>query len=144
MHTKLARLPVCVQCVCTKTHRLSRREVKRKIRAGQGVVAFAQGARDDLAYALKFFVHRPSFLAERDTYRSRALGVLLPKVYCEYDPEESPGMLTDGAGRPLPACLVMERGEGLADWSRRARPDIFQSVAVRGTPYLCHSLGVLS
>lgn len=98
--------------------------------AGQGVVAFAQGAHDDLGYALKFFVHRGPFLAEREMYRCQALQRLLPRVYCEYDPEEKPSGLVDSHARPLPPCLAMERGEGLSDWSRRAKPDIFQAVAV--------------
>ena len=48
--------------------------------AGQGIVAFAQGVHDDLGYALKFFVERESFLAERDMYRSQTLGRLSPQV----------------------------------------------------------------
>ena len=48
--------------------------------AGQGIVAFAQGVHDGLGYALKFFVDRASFLAERDMYRSQTLGSLLPQV----------------------------------------------------------------
>lgn len=95
------------------------------------MVAFARGVQDESAYALKFFVNRTSFLAERETYQSAHLGRLLPRVYCDYDPEEDPEALVDTLGRPLPPCLVMERGEGLADWSQRAKPDVFQSVAVR-------------
>jgi len=64
-------------------------------------------------------------------YRCQALGRLLPRVYCDYDPQETPTALVDTHARPLPPCLVMERGEGLSDWSRRAKPDVFQSVAVR-------------
>ena len=44
------------------------------------------------------------------------------EVVCE-DPE-------DPLGRPLPPCIVMERGESLQDWSDRAEPDLFTSLAV--------------
>ena len=48
--------------------------------AGQGLVAFATGALDRLDYAVKFFLHRPSFQAERALYKSQTLGKLLPQV----------------------------------------------------------------
>ena len=51
-------------------------------------------------------------------------------MHAEYDPAETPTALLDRLGRPLPPCIVMERGESLPDWSKRAKPDIFQSVAV--------------
>ena len=47
-----------------------------------------------------------------------------------YDPEDTPTALLDRLGRPLPPCIAMERGESLPDWSRRAKPDVFQSVSV--------------
>ena len=37
----------------------------------------------------------------------------------------------DPRGRPLPPCIVMEKGESLQDWSNRAEPDLFTSLAVR-------------
>ena len=39
-------------------------------------MAFAQGVHNGLDYALKFYVQRSSFLAERDMYRSQTLGRL--------------------------------------------------------------------
>ena len=48
--------------------------------AGQGIVVFARGVHNGLGYALKFFVNRESFLAEREMYRSQTLGRLLPQV----------------------------------------------------------------
>ena len=36
----------------------------------------------------------------------------------------------DPRGRPLPPCIVMEKGESLQDWSNRAEPDLFTSLAV--------------
>ena len=43
-------------------------------------MAFARGVHNGLDYALKLFVERSSFLAERDMYRSQTLGRLLPQV----------------------------------------------------------------
>ena len=43
-------------------------------------MAFARGVHNGLDYALKFYVERSSFLAERDMYRSQTLGRLLPQV----------------------------------------------------------------
>ena len=37
----------------------------------------------------------------------------------------------DPWGRTLPPCIVMEKGESLQDWSNRAEPDLFTSLAVR-------------
>lgn len=51
-------------------------------RAGQGLVAFARGYRDHLDYAIKFFLIRDSFEAERNLYQTKALGSLLPQVSC--------------------------------------------------------------
>eukprot|EP00892_Ulva_mutabilis_P008121 jgi/Ulvmu1/5681/UM024_0028.1 len=36
----------------------------------------------------------------------------------------------DLRGRRLPPCIVMEKGESLQDWSNRAEPDLFTSLAV--------------
>ena len=51
----------------------------------------------------------------------------------------------DPRGRPLPPCIVMEKGESLQDWSNRAEPDLFTSVAVRlrciGRSNICDGLG---
>ena len=52
-----------------------------------------------------------------------------------YDPADVVEKLTDARGAVLPAFIVMERGESLSDWSERAKPDIFQSVAVRLHPF---------
>eukprot|EP00892_Ulva_mutabilis_P002847 jgi/Ulvmu1/12563/UM091_0004.1 len=104
-------------------------ETQRR-QGGQGVVAFATGMEDRLEYAIKFFVVHSSYIAERQLYESKLLGALLPKIEDVYDPVLSPSRLLDRCGRPLPPCIVMERGESLNEWSRRAKPDVFQSVAV--------------
>ena len=43
----------------------------------------------------------------------------------------SSGELVDPQGRPLPPCIVLEKGESLYDWIDRAQPDLFTSLAVR-------------
>ena len=53
----------------------------------------------------------------------------LPQVEAVCD--GSKGELVDPQGRPLPACIVLEKGESLHDWSDRAQPDLFTSLAVR-------------
>ena len=46
----------------------------------------------------------------------------------------SSGKLVDPQGRPLPPCIVLEKGESLYDWIDRAQPDLFTSLAVRCPP----------
>lgn len=53
----------------------------------------------------------------------------LPHVEAVCDSEEAG--LCDPKGKPLPPCIVMERGESLQEWSGRAEPDHFTSFAVR-------------
>ena len=107
-------------------------------------------------YAIKFFVDIDSFLTEATLYaacfpgichgissklaqRGQHLGPLsqvaarfLPQVEAVCD--GSAGGLEDPRGRLLPPCIVMEKGESLHDWSDRAEPDLFTSLAVRRPP----------
>jgi hypothetical protein len=39
--------------------------------------------------------------------------------------------LVDPSGHPLPPCIVMERGESLAIWSAREKPDCIEAMTVR-------------
>lgn len=97
--------------------------------AGQGVVQFARSLADGHEHALKFFVSPNAFDRERRLYGDPTLGVLLPRLgrVCPNDD----GAITDAFGEPLPSFIVMEKGEALDEWNRRAKPDLFQSVAVR-------------
>eukprot|EP00892_Ulva_mutabilis_P006547 jgi/Ulvmu1/4264/UM194_0004.1 len=52
----------------------------------------------------------------------------LPQVEAVCD--EGADGLVDARGRPLPPCIVMEKGESLQDWSNRAEPDLFTALAV--------------
>ena len=58
----------------------------------------------------------------------RARGRFLPLVEAVCGGGEG---LVDPRGRPLPPCIVMEKGESLYDWSERAEPDLFTALAVR-------------
>jgi hypothetical protein len=40
------------------------------------------------------------------------------------------GELVDPSGKPMPPCIVMERGESLQEWANRAEPDLFTALAV--------------
>eukprot|EP00892_Ulva_mutabilis_P001147 jgi/Ulvmu1/11032/UM007_0212.1 len=95
---------------------------------GQGVVQFARSLADGHEHALKFFVSPNAFDRERRLYGDPTLGVLLPRLgrVCPNDD----GAITDAFGEPLPPFIVMEKGEALDEWSRRAKPDLFQSVAM--------------
>eukprot|EP00892_Ulva_mutabilis_P000965 jgi/Ulvmu1/1086/UM106_0002.1 len=59
---------------------------------------------------------------------SDATSRLIPQVAAVCD-AGTPG-LEDPRGGPLPPCIVMERGESLHEWSERAVPDLFTSLAV--------------
>ena len=68
-----------------------------------------------------------------DCRTTAAAAKFLPRVeaLCEVGAAE----LVDPRGRPLPPCIVMEKGESLHDWSDRAQPDLFSAVSVR--PLAC-------
>lgn len=93
------------------------------------MVQFARSLGDGHEHALKFFVSPNAFDRERRLYGDPTLGVLLPRLgrVCT----NADGAITDAFGEPLPPFIVMEKGEALDEWSRRAKPDLFQSVAVR-------------
>lgn len=102
--------------------------------AGHSVVAFSTGTFDRLPYAIKFFVERGPFDAELAVRGSPAIGGLAPRIKAVNDPldtDAAPGPATDRFGRALPPCIVIARGESLTEWSHRAKPDVFQAVAVR-------------
>ena len=58
----------------------------------------------------------------------KAAARFLPQVEAVCD--ELASGLEDPRGHPLPPCIVMEKGESLQDWSDRAEPDLFTSLAV--------------
>lgn len=95
------------------------------------MVQFARDLRDDRDYAIKLFVSRKAFDAETALYGDAVLQELLPKIEAMTDNER--GSEGDAHGTPLPPFIIMEKGEALDEWSRRAKPDMFQSVAVRSS-----------
>jgi hypothetical protein len=101
--------------------------------AGQAIVQFGHGTSDGIEYAMKFFVSRSAFETEAAVYCNSALCKLIPGL--KMISSNADGSSCDGFGRPLPPCLVMEKGESLDHWSDRAKPDIFQAVGVRTTLY---------
>eukprot|EP00892_Ulva_mutabilis_P008922 jgi/Ulvmu1/6401/UM003_0029.1 len=102
-------------------------EAQRRM-GGQGMVQFARDLRDDREYAIKLFVSRKAFDSETVLYGDEVLRELLPKIEVMSDNEG--GQEGDAHNTPLPPFIVMEKGEALDEWSRRAKPDMFQSVAM--------------
>eukprot|EP00892_Ulva_mutabilis_P005729 jgi/Ulvmu1/3528/UM163_0010.1 len=132
---------------------------RHRRRGGQAVVQFAHGTLDGCKYAIKFFLDAQAFATEAALYAAcfphvRAMvspeiaakadgqvagigcvaqmcGVLAP-LLPQVDAAVGIGdaRLVDARGRPLPPCIVMEKGESLEDWSERAEPDRFTAIAV--------------
>ena len=60
---------------------------------------------------------------------SQVVARFLPQVQAVNDgPTQG---LHDTAGRPMPPCIVMAKGDSLQDWSGRAKPDFFTTLGVR-------------
>ena len=128
-----------------------RASAKSYISAGHGVVQFVEDSAHSM-YAVKFFLDHDAFLHEASLYvacfpyierrigqgLSQRAGAAKPLAQCavkflpqiEEICDGSEGLLHDPRGRVVPPCIVMEKGESLYDWSERATPDLFTSVAV--------------
>eukprot|EP00892_Ulva_mutabilis_P006269 jgi/Ulvmu1/4013/UM188_0003.1 len=65
---------------------------------------------------------------DHDGSLPEAAAKFLPQVEAVCDGKEA--ALRDPRRRPLPPCIVMEKGESLQDWSDRAEPDLFTTLAV--------------
>ena len=61
-----------------------------------------------------------------------AVARCLPQLEAVVDCEAASGPLNDPRGRPLPSCIVLEKGDPLDDWTGRSDPDIFTTLAVCG------------
>jgi hypothetical protein len=77
-------------------------------------------------FAVKFFVVAKAFEFERHMHATTPLHAFLP----EADLYENHPWL-DTAGHALPHCIVMERGESLAEWLQLEKPDLVKAVTVR-------------
>ena len=91
------------------------------------ITAHASATREHLAGGLKMV----------ETVKAAAN--FLPQVEAVCD--EMASGLEDPHGHPLPPCIVMEKGESLNDWSDRAEPDLFTSLAVRHSESIHLQLG---
>jgi hypothetical protein len=96
--------------------------------AGQAVVQFARRAGAEEEVALKFFVSRRSFDAEKAIYTNMELRKLLPRLQGLHDNND--GTFVDPHGNPLPPCIIMERGESLDEWSCCRLPDMWAAMPV--------------
>jgi ABC-type Zn uptake system ZnuABC Zn-binding protein ZnuA len=100
-----------------------------RMHAGQAVVQFARNVLDQREYALKVFAVAHAFEAEAAMYNDETISSFLPRVEAMHDGTDA--SVADPKGRPLCPCIVMEKGESLNEWSARAEPDLFMSIAVR-------------
>lgn len=103
--------------------------------AGQAVIQFASDSRTDQRWAIKFFLSRRAFEAEAALYHDPGspLGPFLPLVRNVLSGERGARRLADAAGRPLPPCIVVERGESLDKWRARdanGSVDVFTALQV--------------
>ena len=84
-------------------------------RAGQGMVQFARGVKEERDFAEKLFVARDAETAP----------------CCRSCCQRSRRCRRTRTARPSPPFIVMEKGEAPGGWRRRAKPDMFQSTVVR-------------
>jgi UDP-N-acetyl-D-mannosaminuronic acid transferase (WecB/TagA/CpsF family) len=107
----------------------------RLTRAGQAVIQFAVEKLNGLEYAVKFFISRNAFLSEAAQYTDAQspLRQFLPKVRNGGILSNDDGSFLDGNGRPMPPCIVMEKGESLDVWVQRNKRvmDQFTAMQVR-------------
>jgi hypothetical protein len=83
------------------------------------VVQFAKDRRNDLEYAIKFYLSPAAFQDEATLFmdKSNPLGQFLPEVRNIVGNED--GQFVDAFGAPMAPCIAMEKGESLDIWSSR-------------------------
>lgn len=87
--------------------------------AESSVVVNAQGVRDNLKYTITFFLNKDQYNVEHGLYSTEPLKGLVPRAHM-YD-DSNPLKAPDGS--PLPRAIVLERGETVAEWVARRKPD---------------------
>ena len=97
-------------------------------RAQEGLQVPAVHQTQQITSASAIPLHSPASLAVQGG-AAEACARFLPQV------ETICHQAVDPRGRPLPPCIVMEKGESLQDWSNRADPDLFTSLGVRPEAY---------
>jgi hypothetical protein len=98
-------------------------------------VQFAHSVLGRCDYAIKVYAVREAFDAEAAMYNDEGMRAFLPRaeaIHAGDDPR-----VIDPDGNPLSPCIIMEKGESLKEWSARAEPDIFMSIAVRPGACMC-------
>lgn len=110
------------------------------------MIQFATDRQTERRWAIKFFLSARGFADEAALYRDPGspLGPFLPLVRNITGTDDSnplapaadalTGYIADSHGRPLPPCIVMERGESLDIWRMRNAQDgidVFTALQVR-------------
>eukprot|EP00892_Ulva_mutabilis_P011476 jgi/Ulvmu1/8700/UM047_0040.1 len=103
----------------------------RRLQGGQAVIQFGVDRQTEAQWAVKFFLSARGFANEAALYRDPGspLGPFLPLVRNiigardPADPLAAAERILDAHGRPLPPCIVMERGESLDIWRTRNAHD---------------------
>ena len=96
---------------------------------GQGVVQFMRSARTEEAVAVKFFLSRKAFDAERELYKVDVLRSMMPAIRLELS--NADGAERNSRGYPWPPCIVIEKGESLQEWKAKTNPAFSTIVDVR-------------
>lgn len=97
------------------------------------VVVNAQGVRDNLKYTITFFLNKDQYNVEHGLYSTEPLKGLVPRAHM-YD-DSNPLKAPDGSA--LPRAIVLERGETVAEWVARRKPDanvkaeVLRNIALR-------------
>ena len=95
---------------------------------GQGVVQFATLATGhEQKYAVKFFLDRSTFEAERAHLLNPKLQRVMPVIEDIVGNED--GAITS-LGQPLPPMIIVEKGESLDEWQRRSNADFAGSMYI--------------
>ena len=95
---------------------------------GQGVVQFATHAtRLEQKYAVKFFLDRSTFEAERAQLVNPKLQGVMPVIEDIIGNEDGAIM---SLGLPLPPMIIIEKGESLDEWQLRSKADFAGSMYI--------------
>lgn len=90
-------------------------------------------------FVMKAFASHETFASEARLYSDSScpLGAFLPQAKAIVDNAE--GEFRDPHGHQMPPCIIMEKGESLDMWCRRAEPDRPLVYAVRFRYHRCNT-----
>lgn len=100
--------------------------------AGQAVVQFVRAPKTNAQFAIKFFLSRAAYTAERRLFAIDDLREFMPPVVEFVDNED--GAFMDPFGNAMPPCFVMEKGEALPERTARCNHDFFTTIQVCPAP----------